>query len=255
MAKVVYIKTFGCSQNVSDSERMAGVLESEGYEIVSNGDEADVVVINSCTVKNEAETKLYREIIKHKDKKIVVAGCVAQADTELKDFNLKDYSIVGTSQTSKIAMVVNETLKGNRVVLLDKDQKNIDIPRIRRNEVVEIIPINEGCLGNCTYCKVKAARGDLSSYKKEDIVKLAIKAVNSGAKQLWITSQDTGAYGIDINETLPKLLNEIVKINGDFKVRLGMCNPNFALKYIDDLIEILNNEKMFRFIHIPLQSG
>lgn len=252
MAKI-FIKTFGCALNNSDSEVMAGILAKEGHEIVGEG--ADVVVINSCTVKNEAESKLYREISKHKGKKIIVAGCVAQAERSLIETKLKDYSVIGTSQIKSIGLVVEQTLNGNRVVLLDKENKRLNLPKIRKNAVVEIIPISEGCLGSCAYCKVRFARGSLHSYDKDEIIVQAKEAVNEGVKEIWLTSQDTGAYGKDMGITLPNLLKDLIKINGDFKIRLGMCNPNYALEYLDELVEILKSDKMYKFIHIPLQSG
>ena len=251
----VYIKTFGCALNQSDSEMMAGILEKEGYTIISDEKKADVVIINSCTVKNEAENKLYKEIRRHKDKKVIVAGCVAQAEKKLKDTKLKDYSIIGVSQISKIGFIVKQTLSGKRIILLDNEKKCINLPKIRKNKHVGIIPISEGCLGACTYCKTKHARGELMSYKKKEIIYEIKKALKDDAKEIWITSQDTGAYGLDINEDLPSLLYDVLKIEGNFMVRLGMLNPNFGVRYLDDLKKLLMHKKMFRFIHLPVQSG
>ncbi len=255
----VYIKTFGCALNQSDSETMVGVLEKEGHVVVSDEKNADAVIINSCTVKDEAENKLYKEIRRHKNRRIIIAGCVAQADRKLAETKLKDYSVIGTSQLSNIGTVLNDALLGKRSVLLDKPNKGkeerITLPRVRKNERVSIIPINEGCRGSCTFCKTKQARGKLYSYRKKEIISEIKKSVESGAKEVWLTSQDTGAYGLDIDDSLPRLLNEILKIEGDFMVRLGMCNPEYGVMYLKELKKILKHEKMFRFIHLPLQSG
>ena len=126
---------------------------------------------------------------------------------------------------------------------------------MRKNEIIEIIPISSGCKGNCTYCLTKKARGNLQSYDPNLILKRVRKASAQGVKEIWLTSQDNGAYGLDINTTLPELLKKILEIPGNHKIRLGMANPNFIIKYIDELIPIFKNKKMFKFLHIPIQSG
>jgi len=125
-----------------------------------------------------------------------------------------------------------------------------------RNPVIEIIPICEGCLGSpCSYCQVKKARGTLRSYPKEEIIEQAKAAVKDHIPEIWLTAQDTGCYGKDIDSSLPELLRELIEIKGDFKIRLGMCNPNHALEFLDELIEVYKSEKMFKFLHVPVQSG
>lgn len=252
----IYIKTFGCALNQSDSELMAGILKLEGHKIVKDKKNADLIIINSCTVKNEAETKFYREIDDSKNKKIILAGCIPQGEKTLLNNKLKDFSIIGTSQLSRISLVVEQTILGNKIVMIEKEKnKRLNLPKIRKNEIIEIIPISEGCLGACTYCKTKHARGELNSYLKEDIIKQIKSAVKEGAKEIFLTSQDTGAYGKDIGSSLPELLSELIKLKGDFKIRIGMCNPNFALEYLDELKKIFNDDKFYKFIHLPVQSG
>jgi MiaB-like tRNA modifying enzyme len=131
------------------------------------------------------------------------------------------------------------------------------MPKIRRNAIIGIIPIAEGCLGNCTYCKARFARGRLVSYDPEQIVAQVISDVKDGCKEIWLTSQDCGAYGKDIGTDIVSLLRAVCDVKGDFKVRLGMVNPNFALEYLDDLVDVykMNKDKLFWFLHIPLQSG
>lgn len=255
MAKI-YLKTFGCALNQSDSELMAGLLNDAGHKIIQDEKKADLVIINSCTVKNEAENKLYKEIRRHKGKKIVVSGCVPQGEIELLNTKLKGISIVGTTQITKIVEAVQATLNGECLVLIDNEKKErLNFAKIRKNDIIEILPISEGCLGNCAYCKTKHARGDLYSYGPDQIMLQTANAIKDGIKEIWITSQDTGSYGIDIGTTLPKLLKQLLELDGDFRIRLGMCNPNYAYKYLDELAEIFKHPKMFKFIHVPLQSG
>jgi len=254
MKEKVFIQTYGCAHNQSDSEAMAGVIEKKGFVITKNPDEADVMLVNSCTVKTPSENSLFRSI-RNTNKKTILAGCVPQADMKMLHERFKDNSVIGVFQLHQAGEVVEQTLQGNIVhaIAREKDRKSrLNLPRIRRNKNIEIIPINMGCLGTCTYCKTKFARGDLFSYDEEEILKI----INTtDAKEIWLTSEDTGAYGLDTGSTLPKLLRRILSSENEFKLRLGMCNPNWVYKYLDELVEIFKHPKMFKFLHIPVQSG
>ncbi|MBW2997759.1 tRNA (N(6)-L-threonylcarbamoyladenosine(37)-C(2))-methylthiotransferase [Candidatus Woesearchaeota archaeon] len=257
--KIAFL-TFGCTLNIADSELMMGLLRKAGHSIVDSVDEADLVVVNSCSVKNLAETKFFRALryAEVKGKKVVVAGCVTQAEPDYASTKLKDYSIIGTRQLNKIVHVVEETLQGNVVHALEWDKnERFNIPVVRKNPVVGIVPIAEGCLGECTYCKARLARGKLVSYDPEAIVKRVVSDVRDGCKEIWLTSQDCGAYGKDIGTNIVALLRAVCEIEGDFFVRLGMMNPNFALEYLDDLVDVFkeNKGKLFWFVHLPVQSG
>lgn len=268
MAKISFV-TFGCTLNASDSELMAGLLADAGHEIVEE-DTAELIVINSCTVKALAEKKFFRKIteLEKKGKKLILAGCIPQAQQDLVKDRLKEYSVIGTGQLNNIVDAVDETLAGSIVHWLKKDKNpRLNLPKIRRNKVIEIIPICEGCLGNCTYCQTRQARGKLISYDPNAIVKQVKSAVKDGCKEIWLTSQDCGAYGKDLQKdintsnntaaiNIVELLKRVLSVDGDFFVRLGMTNPNFVLEHLDALIEIYSTSpKLFKFIHIPIQAG
>lgn len=257
--KIAFL-TFGCTLNIADSEMMMGLLQRAGHSIVGSVDDADIVVVNGCSVKNLAETKFFKALrdAEAKGKKIVVAGCVAQAEPEYASTRLRNYSIIGTRQLNRIVHVVEETAAGNVVHALEWDKnERFNVPVVRRNPVVGIVPIAEGCLGECTYCKARLARGKLVSYDPEAIVKRVVADVRDGCKEIWLTSQDCGAYGKDIGTDIIALLREVCDVEGDFFVRLGMMNPNFALEYLDELVDVFkeNKGKLFWFVHIPVQSG
>jgi len=251
----IYFETYGCALNFADTETMMGLLKKEGYEITSNIEEANLIIINSCTVKGPTDNNLKKRLKELPNKPIIIAGCLPQAQYgKLKE--LKKYSLIGPHQLKRIGTVVEETLNNNTVILLAEEKHdNLKMPHIRKNDSIEIIPISSGCKGDCTYCITKKARGDLISYKPELILERAQKAITQGIKEIWITSQDAGAYGLDIKTTLPKLLKKLIEIPGNYKIRLGIANPNHIIKYLDELIEIFQSDKMFKFLHIPLQSG
>ena len=267
----VYIKTYGCSHNASDSEYMAGLLSEYGYDLVDDREGADVVVINSCSVKNPTETVFGNLVEKCVDdaQGVVVAGCVPQAAPENGVWGSKakvPVSAVGVEQIDTIVQVVEETLAGNVVRNLGRrkgpagaNRPALSLPKIRRNELIEIIPINTGCLNACTYCKTKGARGDLASYHPLDIID-RVRAVveDEGVKEIRLTSEDTGTYGRDIGSSLPELLWGVLRVvekHDDVMVRLGMTNPPYILDDLDEMAAILAHPNMYRFLHIPVQAG
>ncbi|MFH1276124.1 MAG: tRNA (N(6)-L-threonylcarbamoyladenosine(37)-C(2))-methylthiotransferase [Candidatus Woesearchaeota archaeon] len=251
-----FIETYGCSHNFADSEQMAGLLKEAKFEPVDKLDDADIIIINTCTVKGPTENGFFTRLgelkKEHPYKILVIAGCIPQTDPE----KLKDYSIIGTKSIHHIVEVVEEALNDNIVKLLESgEMPPLNLPKIRKNPIIEIIPISRGCLSACSFCKTKAARGNLQSYPVEDIINVARKAVTQGVKEIWLTSQDTFCYGFDIETNLPNLLKEMVKIPGLFKIRVGMGNPIHLMKIKDELLPLLNHEKIFKFIHVPAQSG
>ena len=148
-------------------------------------------------------------------------------------------------------------MKGHKVKLLEKKELPVlDLPKIRKNRFVEIIPLSTGCLGSCTYCKTIHSRGKLGSYDPKAIVARAKSAIEEGVMEIWLTSEDTGAYGRDIGTDLPTLLKSIIKILPNHAMlRLGMTNPPYILEHLQSMADILNHPRVYKFLHIPVQSG
>ncbi|CAN6543071.1 unnamed protein product [Malus baccata var. baccata] len=257
--QTIYIKTFGCSHNQSDSEYMAGQLSAFGYPLSDNPEEADLWLINTCTVKSPSQSAMDTLIAKGKGarKPLVVAGCVPQGSRDLKE--LEGVSIVGVQQIDRVVEIVEETLKGHEVRLLSrKTLPALDLPKVRKNKFVEILPINVGCLGACTYCKTKHARGHLGSYTVDSLVGRVKSVVADGVKEIWLSSEDTGAYGRDIGVNLPILLNAIVAelpSDASTMLRIGMTNPPFILEHLKEIAEVLRHPCVYSFLHVPVQSG
>lgn len=260
----IYIRTWGCSHNNSDGEYMAGQLAAYGYKITDDSDAADLWLLNSCTVKNPSEDNFRNAIKKAQelDKHLVVAGCVPQGQP--KHHSIKGISVIGVQQIDRVVEVVEETLKGHTVKLLGQKKLGrkktggapLDLPKIRKNPLIEIIAINTGCLNQCTYCKTKHARGDLGSYPPEEIVARAKQAFEEGVVELWLTSEDTGAYGKDIGVTLPELLWQLVEVIPEgAMLRIGMTNPPYILEHLEEMAKILNHPRVYSFLHVPVQSA
>ncbi|VCX36276.1 unnamed protein product [Gulo gulo] len=196
------------------------------------------------------------------NKKIVLAGCVPQAQPR-QDY-LKGLSIIGVQQIDRVVEVVEETIKGHSVRLLGQKKDNgkrlggarLDLPKIRKNPLIEIISINTGCLNACTYCKTKHARGNLASYPIEELVERAKQSFQEGVCEIWLTSEDTGAYGRDIGTNLPALLWKLVEVIPEgAMLRLGMTNPPYILEHLEEMAKILNHPRVYAFLHIPVQSA
>ncbi len=257
----VYIETYGCTLNQADSEIIAGILLKHGHKIVSSIEDADVIIVNTCTVKLPTEDKIVSRLEKlsrvFDSRRIIVAGCLPQAERFIVENRFPDMSMMGPYAIHKVHEIVEKVLKGKKVVYLPEDNRIVKacMPKVRRNPIVEIVPISAGCIGNCAYCIVKFARGKLFSYPPEKIFEQARKAVEEGVKELWLTSQDTGIYGWDRGYTLPQLVKKLTRIPGDFFMRIGMMTPNSAMKILDDLLDAYRSRKVFKFIHLPLQSG
>ncbi|XP_066481020.1 threonylcarbamoyladenosine tRNA methylthiotransferase isoform X2 [Tiliqua scincoides] len=260
----IWIRTWGCSHNNSDGEYMAGQLAAFGYKITENAAEADLWLLNSCTVKSPAEDHFRNSIKKAQEekKKVVLAGCVPQAQPR-QDY-LSGLSIIGVQQIDRVVEVVEETIKGHSVRLLGQKKDNgkrlggarLDLPKIRKNPLIEIISINTGCLNACTYCKTKHARGDLASYPIEELVGRAKQSFQEGVCEIWLTSEDTGAYGRDIGTDLPTLLWKLVEVIPEgAMLRLGMTNPPYILEHLEEMAKILNHPRVYAFLHVPVQTA
>ncbi len=250
MAKV-YLQTYGCQQNKADGEQLAGLLHQSGNVLVNNLYEADTVIVNTCAVKLKTQNKELH-FIKNipKDKQIIVGGCLTKVIDVRKHVGNVD-ALFDTNSITKI----NDIIENPRDTFRSIHENKINIPRIRLNKEIGILPIEEGCLSNCSFCGTKLARGNLTSYRIGDIKRELESAVKDGCKKIYLTGQDTGCYGFDIGTNLPELLEELVTIPGNYKIRVGMANPWHIIKILPRLIEAYKSDKIVKFIHIPVQSG
>lgn len=255
----VFIKSFGCSSNVADGEVLAGCLAEAGYELVDSPLRAEIVIYNTCAVKGPTENRMI-ELLRRvpKSKTLVVAGCLPLINFERLVKEVRFDGVIGPAAGKEVVEVVKRVLSGEKVVAL-KDasaaKPSLNSPRKPINPLVSIIPVNYGCLGSCAYCCVVFARGHLRSYGLEEIVDRVRQDLALGVREFWITSQDVACYGLDLGTNLAKLLRTISSIDGNFKVRVGMMTPNMTMSILNELIETFKAEKIFKFIHLPVQSG
>ena len=256
----VFIETYGCTFNQADSEIMAGILNENNIEIVDNQEEADAIIVNTCYVKLPTESKVINRIRnlqnEFPDKKIIVGGCMVEVDPKKLDAIGPNCSWIGPHQLNKTADVVKSAIAGEVSREFGfSDEPKVCVPKIRQDPYVHVIQICEGCLGACTYCCTRFARGHLNSYPIKDIVEEARQAIEDGCVEIQLTAQDTSAFGKDSGEKLSDLIREVANLDGDFKVRVGMMHPKNIGDDLEDLIEAFKLEKVYKFIHLPIQSG
>jgi len=236
--KSIFIKTFGCTLNQRDGEDIV-----KGLVLSDTEKNADIIIINTCGVKEQTEIKIYKyitdNILPLKKKEIIVTGCLIDINSEKLKMLLPFAKFYKISQKAKL------------IKELDKHRQKT----IEKKQITKAIIIANGCLGNCSYCAVKFARGKLDSKPITEIVAEIKRATILGTKEILLTAQDTACYGFDLNTNIIMLLKEIIKIPGDFKIRLGMGNPQHLKKIKKELSEVLKNEKIYKFLHVPVQSG
>ena len=256
----VFIESYGCTFNQADGQIIAGNLQENNIEIVDNIDEADIIIVNTCYVKLPTEDKMAYRIQKlqkeYPDKKVIVGGCMVEIDSEKLNKIGPDLSWIGPHQLNKSASIVTATYCGEKIreTGFSKESK-VCVPKSKNDTLIHILQICEGCLGACTFCCTRFARGPLNSYPIDDIVAEARDAIENGACEIQLTAQDTAAFGRDTGEKLSDLIKEVANLNGDFRVRVGMMHPKNILNDVDDIIDAMKHPKVYNFIHLPIQSG
>lgn len=261
--KKLFIETLGCAMNVRDSEHMIAELNrKEPYELTQNLDEADLIIINTCSVREKPVAKLFSEIgvfNKHKKPgaKIGVAGCTAShlGKDIIKRAPSVDF-VIGARNVSKITQVVDK--KHAVEIDTDYDESTYAFGEYRTNPFKAMVNISIGCDKSCTFCIVPATRGDEISIPSDLLVQEITKAVGTGAKEIMLLGQNVNNYGRRFGAVEEKidftgLLRKISKIEGLERIRFTSPHP----LHMDDafLEEFASNPKICKQIHVPLQSG
>jgi len=236
----VYIETHGCTANVSDSQDMRNAIVAAGGAIVERPEDSDVVVINTCAVTEFTSRSMLKSVRGYGSRRVIVAGCMAAAQPYLLASAGGNVECADTPGALPVLRMLGLGPAAGK-------------PYIRGKTAV--ISIAEGCMGHCSYCIVRLVRGPLRSVPPSRVVGQVKDALGSGAKEVFLTAQDTGAYGRDIGMKLPGLLREILAVEGDYRIRLGMMNPFSMADIVNDMVVALNDPRVYRFAHIPIQSG
>ena len=255
MAKI-WVEAYGCSASFSDSEMISGLILNGGHTLAENPQDSDLNLIVTCSVKDATATKMVHRIKKSNSKPLIVAGCLPKAEQKTVEKFAKNASLLGPNSIGKTLQVIKSTLDGKKMIALDdSDISKVGLPKIRLNPAIGIVEIASGCMSECTFCQTKLAKGDLQSYRVGDIVRQVNAELSDGCNEVWLTSTDNGCYGFDIDSDLPELVHTVSEIPQKFFIRVGMMNPMYMPRIRDGLLKSFESTKVFKFLHIPVQSG
>ena len=260
-----YITTMGCQLNENDSEKLAGIVENMGFEKTEKLEEADLVIYNTCCVRENAEERLFGklgELKKQKEEKgtiIAIGGCMMQEPAMLekikKSYNYTDI-VFGTHTLHKFEEDLKKVLENGKKVrdVIDIDGEVIEDLPIKRNDNFKAsVTIMYGCNNFCSYCIVPYVRGRERSREPEKILEEVEMLAKEGYKEITLLGQNVNSYKGKENYKFANLLNDVCKIDGIERIRFISPHPK---DFTDDVIEaIANNPKIARIIHLPLQSG
>jgi len=258
----VYVETYGCALNAADTGVMLSVLAGRGYRVVDRPEEADVYIINTCTVRLETEERMRRrirslwELARRRGARLVVAGCMATA----QPFTVKRIApgavLVSTLNVHRVDEAVERGVDLLGEPPVPKTRFLPDPGVVARGRVAEV-PVADGCLGDCSFCLTKLARRRVLSRRMEDVVRLVEALARRGVVEVRLTGQDVAVYGVDIygRRALPELLERIAEIPGGFMVRVGMMSPDQVEPILDEFLEAMRRPRFFKFFHLPVQSG
>jgi len=260
---------------------MKGLLLSHGFTVVETESLADIIILNTCVVKEPTIKKIEDRIksLIEKNKKLVITGCMPEVLEKKLNKLCPRATLVGINHIKEIPSAIKKLIEGEQVKILEKNNEiKLCTPKTRQKSVVGITQIAQGCLGSCAYCYTRFAKGSLFSYPEDKILKNIGQDLSAGCKEIWLTSQDNSAYGLDFldkdvsvnnktsfgaaaqddkakNVNLPILINSITSLPHRFFLRIGMMNPEHISHFLDEQIESYKDEKVFKFLHLSLQSG
>ena len=263
-----YVETYGCQQNEADSEKLRGYLSQSGYAIVQEAEGADVVVMNTCAIREHAEQRVFGNLgalthtkRRHPGQKIFLCGCMA-GETKVSDRIKKSFPHVdGVFSTHHLwqfpEILWNVLSKSKRQFYITDEPGSIaeGIPQVRDNTLKSWVSIMYGCNNFCTYCIVPYVRGRERSRKKEDILAECRCLIDAGCREITLLGQNVNSYGKDLydNFDFSDLLTEIAAIPGDFLIRFMTSHPRDAGKKLFDTMAA--SPKIAKQLHLPFQSG
>ncbi len=265
---LAYVETYGCQQNEADSEQIRGMLSQSGYNMTDSPEGADVVVLNTCAIREHAEQRVFGNLGAlthtkrgHEGQKIFLCGCMA-GQPEVAQKIKKSYSLVdgvfSTHHLWQFPEILWSVLTGTRRQFYVEDEAGSiaeGLPVLRTSTLKSWVSVMYGCNNFCTYCIVPYVRGRERSRKMEDILRECRELIEGGCKEITLLGQNVNSYGKDLegNGDFSDLLAEICKIPGDFLVRFMTSHPRDAGKKLFDTMAA--NPKIAKQLHLPFQSG
>lgn len=238
----IWFEGYGCTANQGETLEMREHANQLGHELATDSTTAETVVLGTCTVIESTQNKMEKRISELMDqgKNVIVSGCMATADTKVLNSKFPNAPLVSPGDIDGLGDLIG---RGGCK------------PETLESPFAAILPISSGCLGRCTYCATLKARGRVKSRSVNDIFFKAQYAIDSGSKELLLTSQDNGAFGADTDSSLENLLNELSHLDGEFRLRVGMLNPMLVAGRSKEMAKAWGDSRTYKFMHLPIQSG
>jgi len=238
----IWFEGYGCTANQGETLEMREHANQLGHELATDSTTAETVVLGTCTVIESTQNRMEKRISELMDqgKNVIVSGCMATADTKILNSKFPNAPLVSPGDIDGLGDLIG---RGGCK------------PETLATPFSAILPISSGCLGRCTYCATLKARGRVKSRSVNDIFFKAQYAIDSGSKELLLTSQDNGAFGADTESSLENLLNELSHLDGEFRLRVGMLNPMLVSGRSKEMAEAWGDSRTYKFMHLPIQSG
>lgn len=257
-----HIETYGCTFNQGDSQLIRTYLKKIFREVEIS--QAEFIIINTCGVKAQTEHKIFaliKNIHLEEDQKLIISGCLPWIfDNNAKkilQLNTNIVVIIDTDSIEDLTRLILKYQKTGKIMILSKNiKKQKQFTEIDGEGLTGIVPIGEGCVGNCSFCCTRTARGKVMNYSSDSILQNVANYIQSGRKEIYLTSQNCGIYRKSKND-LADLLNLIRKkfANDEFIIRVGMLEPSYLIKNVNKLLSVLKDHKFYNFVHIPIQSA
>jgi threonylcarbamoyladenosine tRNA methylthiotransferase CDKAL1 len=241
-----YVESHGCTMNYGEGRIASALIAAGGYQLAERAEDSDIVVLNTCAVIGFTERKMISRLAEFSrmGKRLVVTGCMAPTKRE---------AILEAAPGALICNPGNYEMLGSLLGLnFSRDQDCWNSPD--RNDI--IIPLAQGCLSRCTYCFSRIARPKLRSLNPAGILDAVRKNIRPGRiREFLLSGMDAIAYGRDLKTTLPELIEQILAIEGDFRLRVGMMSPSLLAPLLGELLDVYDDRRVYKFFHIPFQSG
>ena len=267
-SKKMYIHTYGCQMNSHDSEKIAGMLSDMGYEEAENEENADIIVYNTCCIRENAENKIYGNLgylkrfkAENKDMKVILCGCMMQQSTVIEkvrtSYRFVDV-IFGTYNLYKLPELLYTNIEtGSQIIYIWQEQEEIveDLPAVRKYPFKTGVNIMYGCDNYCTYCIVPYVRGRERSREPESILEEVRKLADDGVVEIMLLGQNVNSYGKNLERDISfaELLQMVAEVEGIKRIRFMTSHPK---DLSDELIQVIkNNDNVCKSVHLPIQSG
>jgi len=238
----IWFEGYGCTANQGETLEMREHANDLGHKLAPDSTMAETVVLGTCTVIESTQNRMEKRIseLMEQGKNVIVSGCMATADTKVLNSKFPNTPLVSPGDIAGLGDLIG---RGGCK------------PETLETPFAAILPISSGCLGRCTYCATLKARGRVKSRSVNDIFFKAQYAIDSGSRELLLTSQDNGAFGADSGSSLESLLNELSHLEGEFRLRVGMLNPMLVAGRSKKMAEAWGDSRTYKFMHLPIQSG